>query len=64
MEKFLVLLLVIAFSLSASGCTPAVKTDLNTLNQNPEQFQDKEVILVADLASVVETPDTYRGRKV
>ena len=64
MKILSVFIIGIILLFSISGCTPVVKTDLKSLNENPEQYQDKEVIVVTDLASVVETPHAYRGRKV
>jgi len=64
MGKFLLAILAIAFSLSMLGCAPVVKTDLESLNQNPEKFEGKEVIVATDLASLVESPSRYLGKRV
>ena len=41
-----------------------VKTDLKTLNENPEDFEGKEVIITAALNTVVEDPDAYLYKKI
>ena len=64
MKMLSVFIIRIILLFSISGCTPVVKTDLKSLNENPEQYRDKEVIVVTDLARVVEDPDAYRGRRV
>ena len=51
--------------LAFSGCVSnQVKTDLQTLQQNPEQFKGKEVILTTTIKQVQEHQDAYLGKKV
>ena len=64
MKTLTVFMIGTAILLSTSGCTPVVKTDLESFAKNPGRYRDKEVIIVTDLARLVETPDTYLGRKV
>jgi len=65
MKRYFLLLGVVAFLMSLASCFPqVVKTDLPNLLANPEKFQGKEVIVTADLKSVLESPGDYRGRKI
>jgi hypothetical protein len=50
--------------LVAACAGPLVKTDLQTLQENPEQFEGKQVIVTADIESVVENQEAYAGKKV
>ena len=51
-------------SLGLFCCAPMVKTDLKSLNENPQDYEGKMVVVTADLRSVVEKPKDYLGRKV
>ena len=51
-------------SLILFSCAPMVKTDLKSLNENPEKYKDKRVIVTTDLKSVVDNPKAYRGKKI
>lgn len=46
------------------GCTPLVRTDLKSLQKDPEKYQGKKVIIQTDLKSVLENPADYLGRKI
>lgn len=53
------------FWMGVPGCfPPVVRTDLETLIANPEEFYGKEVIVTADFKSVLESPEEYKGRKI
>jgi hypothetical protein len=54
----------IALSLSLAGCMPVVKTDLRNLNDHPEEFKGKKVIVTADLESLVADPTGYDKKRV
>ena len=49
--------------LNLISCAPMVKTDLKSLQENPEAYKGKKVIVIADIKSVVETPEIFRGQK-
>ena len=54
---------ILFFSL-LSCATPVVKTDLKSLQENPESYKGKKVIVIADIKSVVETPEPYLNKKI
>ncbi len=51
-------------SISLLACTPLVKTDLKSLNANPDEYKGKRVVVTTDLKSVVEKPEDYLGKKI
>ena len=53
-----------ALSLILFSCAPMVKTDLKSLNENPEKYKGKWVIITTDLKSVVDDPKAYRGKNI
>ena len=50
--------------MNIGSCAPVVKTDLKSLQANPEAYKGKKVIVLADIKSMVEVPDAYRGKTV
>lgn len=54
-----------ALFLTLSSCAgPLVRTDLQTLQEKPEQFEGKQVIVTAGIDDVVAHPEAYKGKKV
>jgi hypothetical protein len=64
-RKILVAIMGIISLLGLYSCLgPVVKTDLQSLNENPEDFEGKEVIITAALNTVTENPDAYLYKKI
>jgi len=53
-----------ALFLNLISCAPIVKTDLKSLQENPEAYKGKKVIVIADIKSVVEAPGAYMDKKI
>ena len=51
-------------SMTVFGCASMVKTDLQSLKENPQEYEGKMVVVTADLRSLTEKPEDYLGRKV
>ena len=64
MKKFLISIIGMVLSLILFSCAPMVKTDLKSLNENPEKYKGKWVIVTTDLKSVVDDPKAYRGKNI
>ena len=64
MKNYLVRLIGFLLLLTLSSCAPIVKTDLKSLNENPEKYKGKWVIVTTDLKSVVDDPKAYRGKNI
>ena len=64
MKNYLVLLIGFLLLLTLSSCAPIVKTDLKSLQENPEKYKGKKVIITADIKSVVEAPGAYWGKRI
>ena len=65
MNKIIALLVAALFlSVSLSACGTRVRTDLKSLNENPEKYSGKKVIVTTDLKSVVDSPEAYVGKGV
>jgi hypothetical protein len=65
MKKFIALLIGSFFlSASLSACGPMIKTDLKSLNENPEKYKGKRVIVTTNLKSVVDSPEAYLGKRI
>jgi hypothetical protein len=64
MKNYLVCLIGFLLFLTLSSCAPIVKTDLKSLQENPEKYKGKEVIITADIKSVVEASEAYQGKKI
>ncbi len=64
--KKLIGLLTGAFVLSLflSACGQIVKTNLRSLNENPERSKGKGVIVTTDIKSIVEKEEAYIGNKI
>lgn len=65
MSKRLTAIVGVLWSLSLYSCAgPVVRTDLQSLNANPDGFEGKEVIVTTDLPTVVENPEAYLYKKI
>lgn len=64
MKRFLLLTACLVLSISLIACTPLVKTDLKSLNANPDEYKGKRVVLTTDLRSLAEKPEDYLGKDV
>jgi hypothetical protein len=64
MKNFLISIIGMVLSLILFSCAPMVKTDLKSLNENPEKYKGKWVIVTTDLKSVVDNPKAYRGKNI
>jgi len=64
MKKLLAFIMGMIFFMSLSTCAPVVKTDLKSLNEEPEKYQGKRVIIITDLAGLYENLTPYLGRKI
>lgn len=64
MRKCLIFVLGILLFLNLVSCAPVVKTDLKSLNNNPEAFKGKRVIVMTDIKSIIESPAAYLGKKI
>jgi len=62
MKNFLISIIGMLLSLILFSCAPMVKTDLKRLNENPEKYKGKWVIVTTDLKSVVDDPKAYRAK--
>jgi len=62
-KKFLTIIGTV-LSLMLFSCAPMVKTDLKSLNENPEKYKGKWVIITTDLKSVADDPKAYRGKHI
>lgn len=47
-----------------SGCTPLIKTDMDTYLENQEKFKGKQVVFKTDLQDLFERYDQYRGKEI
>jgi len=62
---FLLSITVLVLFQALFGCAKElVRTDLQTLQQYPDQFRGKQVIVTATLQQVTADPDAYAGKKV
>ena len=64
MKNFIIPIIGLVLSLILFSCSPMVKTDLKSLNENPEKYKGKWVIVTTDLKSVVDGPKAYRGKNI
>lgn len=64
MNRLLVWMACLGLSFGLYACSPMVKTDLKSLNENPGQYKGKRVVLTTDLRNLVEKPEDYFGKKV
>ena len=65
MRRILIAIMGVVSCLGLCSCLgPVVKTDLQSFNANPEDFEGKEVIITADLGTVVEDPEAYLYKKI
>ena len=64
MKKFLLSIIGMVLTLILFSCVPMVKTDLKSLNENPEKYKGKWVIVTTDIKSVVDNPKAYRGKNI
>ncbi|RLA93934.1 MAG: hypothetical protein DRG25_03570 [Deltaproteobacteria bacterium] len=64
MKEILIWIFVLVLSLILNSCAPLVKTDLQSLKDNPEKYQGKIVIITTDIKSVFEAPEAYLGKKI
>jgi len=54
----------VALFLNLISCAPIVKTDLKSLQENPEAYKGKKVIVITDIKSVVEAPEAFLDKKI
>ncbi len=47
-----------------NGCHKTVRTDLETLRENPDKFQGKEVVIVTEIEDVKRNPQPYLQKEV
>jgi len=64
MKNCLTGMMGIVLFLNLISCAPIVRTDLKSLQENPEAYKGKSVILIADIKSVIEAPEAYRDKKI
>ena len=64
MVNYLVFLMSGVFFLNLISCAPIVKTDLKSLQENPEAYKGKKLIITTDIKNVVETPDVFVDKKI
>jgi hypothetical protein len=64
MKKVLVSVACLGLAFGLYACSPLVKTDLKSLNENPGQYKGKRVVVTTDLRNILETPEDYFGKKV
>lgn len=64
MKKFLLSIIGMVLTLILFSCTPMVKTDLKSLNENPGKYKGKWVIVTTDIKSIVDDPKAYRGKNI
>ena len=64
MKSLFIRVSAIVLPLSLFCCAPLVKTDLKSLNENPEEYHGKRVVVTTDLRSIVEKPEDYLGKKI
>lgn len=64
--KRLLFFLICSFFLSFSllACGTMVKTTLNDLNENPEKYRGKRVMVTTDLENIVNAPTPYVGKRI
>ena len=65
MKKIVILAMVLSI-LSAPCCAvkEIVKTDLNSFNQDPEQYKDKRVIITTEIESILKDPTSFIKRDI
>jgi hypothetical protein len=64
MKNFIIPIIGLVLSLILFSCSPMVKTDLKSLNENPEKYKGKRVIVTTDVKSLVDDPKAYRGKNI
>ena len=64
MKRVLLLTACLVLSLSLFACAPLVKTDLKSLNANPDEYKGKRVVVTTDLRSLTEKPEDYLGKDI
>jgi len=66
MKKIMILNMGLVFSIFLWGCAPKemVRTDLKSLLENPEAYEDKMVVVTTDIKSLIENPMPYVHRLV
>ena len=64
MKEILIWIFGLVLSLILNSCAPMIKTDLQSLKDNPEKYQGKIVIITTDIKSVFEAPEAYLGKKI
>jgi hypothetical protein len=65
MKKIFIGLITTLLYLNLFACAQQlVKTDLISLNENPEEYKGKEVVVIADLQDIFNDLEAYLGRKV
>lgn len=64
MRNYLTFMMGVAFFLNLIGCALIVKTDLKSLQENPEAYKGKKLIIIADIKSVVEAPEAFLNKKI
>jgi len=64
MKKFLSSTIGLAFSLTVFSCAPLAKTDLKSLNEDPEKYAGKHIVVTTNLKNVVEKPEDHLGKQI
>jgi len=65
MKKILIFLLGITLAAGLFSCAgPVVKTDLQSVEENPDTYKGDQVVIATDLRSVVENPDAYLDKRI
>ncbi len=56
--------LMVLFTLSSCAPREIVKVDLLSLNENPEEYEDKRVIITTDIENIAKDPEPYFSKDV
>lgn len=65
MKNILISLMGIVFAGSLFSCAgQVVKTDLQSVEENPDAYKGKRVVITTDLKSLAEKPEDYLEKKV
>jgi len=65
MRNYLTFMMGVTLFLNLISCAHVVvKTDLKSLQENPEAYKGKKVIVIENIKSVVEAPEAFLDKKI
>jgi hypothetical protein len=65
MRNYLTFMMGVTLFLNLISCAHVVvKTDLKSLQENPEAYKGKKVIVIESIKSVVEAPEAFLDKKI